>query len=157
MSVEEQLLSETEATLYSGSIIRAGQRLTIPNRTVTKLAFPIFKAASPSGDVTFVIRKVSDSSIIVSKVWGNASALPTVVTWEEVTFDTPASINEEVYILVEYSGASNVKLRYYYSSDIKADEYHVAYVSSWIDYLNYDAAYKYTYGAATSSRGWWSK
>ena len=133
--------------LRSGGGIRAGQRLTITNRTVTKLSFYICKSGSATGNVTFTIRKVSNDSVIVSKLWGNASALPTDMTWEEVTFDTPTFINEEVRISTEFSGGSsgNGVMFSATASDVKAGEVYTTYSASWGDASWGDATYIYTF------------
>lgn len=147
MATEEQVAGSTTINLYSGSRVRFGQRLTISNRTVSKLGFWIWKSGGPTGDVTFVIRKVSDDSIILSKKWGDASSLTGSYTYEEVEFDSPTLINEEVRILVEfYGGNSDDKIASIYSNtDVKASEYESQYISSWTDHATYDARYIYTY------------
>jgi len=149
MAVEEQIVNDTEIPVYAGYTIRMGQRLTISNRTVTKLAFLILKVGSPSGDITFEIRKVSDNSVIVSKVWGDAGSLQTSNTWEEATFDTPPTINEEVRVCFHYGGGDASKhVVYRYSLlDKKAAEYITRMISdSWTDSTAYDGTYRYTYG-----------
>lgn len=149
MATEEQTANSSYLTLRSDGAVRRGQRLTISNRTVTKLSFLLYKSGSPTGDVTFTIRKVSDDSIINSKVWGNASALTTSTsgTWYEVTFDSPVLVNEEVRILAEFSGgdASNWVGCRLQTSDVKADEYSTSYIASYADYAPYDGAYIYTF------------
>jgi len=149
---EEQAQHNAQYTLYTGvgGGDRAGQRLTIPNRPITKLGFWLLKNGSPTGNVTFTIRKVSDDSPICSKLWGDAVNLPTLATYEEVTFDAPQTINEEARILVEFSGgdASNSVYVRIQQSDVKANEYATARASTtgiWIPSTGYDCAYKYTY------------
>ncbi len=148
MAVEQQLVTGIEiVTLRSGGASRAGQRLTISNRTVTKLSFPLKKNNSPTGNVTFTIRQIDDS-VLATKVLGDASALSATLNWEEVTFDTPVYINEEVRILAEYSGggATNNVACYAAITDVKADEYWTNYAtSSWQPQATYDAAYIYTF------------
>lgn len=145
---EEQTANNGQQSLYTDIGRRISQRLTIPNRTVTKLAFLIKKIGAPTGDITYEIRKVSDDSLIVSKVLGDASALQTTPTWEEVTFDTPQLVNEEVRICIYYIGgdaSNNVSCRAQWS-DVKADEY-LSYMpnTTWTDYTSYDFTYRYKY------------
>lgn len=144
---EEQTAYSAADALYNGDVIRLGQRLTISNRTVTKLAFFLCKVTSPTGDVTFTIRKVSDDSIIQSEVWGDASNLPTDVNWEEAEFTSPTNINEEVRILCEYAGGDSLNyVRVYdHIQDEKANEYETLYISSYTDQATWDGTYKYTY------------
>ncbi len=133
--------------LRSGGASRAGQRLTISNRTVTKLSFPLRKFNSPTGNVTFTIRQIDDS-VLATKVLGDASALSPTLNWEEVTLDTPVFISEEVRILAEYSGGdgSNTVQCYAAITDVKADEYWTNYTSSsWQPQVTYDAPYTYTF------------
>ena len=75
---------------------KGGQRLTIPNRKVTKLAFKIAKEGSPTGDVDYAINRVSDDGEIVRQTLCNASELSTEFEWHELEFNTPPTINEEV-------------------------------------------------------------
>lgn len=153
MATEEQTAYTIGTYLFAGTRIRAGQRLTISNRTVSKLSLVLQKFGSPTGDVTFTIRKVSDDDILASKVWGDASALSTEITWEEATFDSPVTINEEVRLLVEFnSGDDSNFIRYYYQdTNIKADELRTYYITSYTDDSASDAAYIYTYELAAET------
>lgn len=148
MPTEEQTSYNENETLGSADFVRVGQRLFIANRTITNLFFPLFKGGSPTGDVTFTIRAISDDHIINSKVWGDASALPTEITWEEVTL-VPITIDEEVYILAEFSegDAANWICCGYQGSDVKAGELFTRYDSSYGDDSRADGAYIYTYTA----------
>ncbi len=137
--------------LQSGGALRVGQRLTIGNRTVTKLSFPLNKVGSPTGNVTFTIRQIDDS-VLATKVLGDASALSATLNWEEVTFDAPVFINEEIRALVEFSGggAGNAVACYATVSDVKAGEYWTNYASTWQPQTGYDAAYIYTFAEGGS-------
>lgn len=147
-SAEEQTEYNHTRVLYSGGTIRHGQRLTIANRRVTKLAFIIRKLGSPTGDVTFTIRKVSDDGIILSKVWGDAADLdPDNYVWEEVAFDTPVTINEEVRILCEFSGGAvpDYVVTTDYADSIKAGEVETEYIAAYTDNDDRDSTYRYKY------------
>jgi len=160
MAVEEQ----TEYDYYhklDHAVFRAlGQRLTIPNRKVTKLGFWLMREGiGLAGDVYFEINRVSDNGLIVSKYWGVlGDALPDVPTYEEVTFDAPVLIDEEVRIYVRVTGgtADNHLGASGQSSDVKADEvwcrYRVA-GAAWEVIGGYDFAYRYTYEEALGMRG----
>lgn len=155
MSVEEQTLHSADGKMYSDFYTRRGQKLTIPDRIVTKLAFLMAKAGSVTGDVTFIIRKISDDSPIVSKVWGDAGSLPTDLTWEEVEFDIPENINEEVRILVEWAGVGDFGTNYVnarrYGANIKEGEVYTEYdPPSYYDRDTYEATYRYTYVSVLS-------
>lgn len=146
---EEQTQNNVGGSIRASSYIRQGQRLIIPNRTITKLAFRIYRYNSPTGDVSFTIRKIPDDEIILSKVWGNAGDLPADPDWKEVTFDSPATIDEEVRISCEFSGgdASNRVVVRHQNSDVKADELFSHYHepgATWYD-REWDNAYIYTY------------
>lgn len=152
MPVEEQTQEDAERRMYAGSWQREGQKLTITNRTVTKLAFILNREIDATADpVTFTIRKVSDGSIIVSKVWGLQNELPVdTPTWEEVEFDTPPTINEEVRIGVEFPyGTSLIVVAIRTKlSDVKADENHTEAPDSEYTERAWDCAYRYTYEEA---------
>ena len=147
-AVEEQLENDTDISVKGTNAPTCGQRLTIPNRQVLKLAFFIKKVGSPTGDVTFTIRKVSDKSLVASKVWGTAPDVPTDLTWLEATFETPPTVNEEVRLLIEHTGYTdtnylNSRLQ---ASDVKADEMWTrGSVLAPNDMATWDFVYKYTY------------
>lgn len=148
MPVEEQTQEDAQRRMYAGSWQREGQRLTIPNRQVTKLAFILNRESSGIAEpVTFTIRKV-DGTLIVSKVWGNQIDLPETPTLEEVEFDTPPTINEEVRIGVEFPYGSSTQVVAIRTklSDVKADEYHCEAPNSvYTERTTWDCAYRYTY------------
>ncbi len=145
---EEQTSYNTSIGMYSGNWNRHGQKLTVPNREITKLGFWIRKAGTVSGDVTFEIRKVLDDSLICSKVWGDAEDLPTEATYKEAEFDTPQTIDEEVRVYCTYVGSGsggNEVLIHFQNTDVKADEYFSKHYSDWTDQTSYDCAYRYKY------------
>jgi hypothetical protein len=145
---EEQIAYNNTLLLQSGSYIKAGQRLFISNREVTKLGFWIYRAAAPTGDVTFEIHRVSDDSLISSKIWGLIQDLPTVATYEEVEFDDPQIINEEVRICAHFpGGGGGSALRVcFQTTDVKADECFTLYKTPpWNHWTASDAAYRYKY------------
>lgn len=154
MATEEQ----TTYTFYGslGSVGDAarewGQRLTISNRIVSKLGFWLKKRGTPIGTLTFRILRVSDSSVICSKLWGDMSDLPADTIYEEVEFDTPQFINEEVRIVAfaadEIAEANGAYIGYE-RDDVKADEYTTRrIVGLFLDAEGHDTAYKYTYEEA---------
>ena len=55
-ATEEQTTENGDFFLNSGMNIRVGQRLTINNRTLSKLSFKLKKTGSPTGNVTFLMR-----------------------------------------------------------------------------------------------------
>lgn len=128
--------------VYSGGITRLGQVRVLENLSVKELSFYLMKESTPSGDITFTVRKVSDDSLIVSKVWGDASLLSDISpAWCEVEFDNCPLINENVRILVEYSGAYTIYV-YYKPTDVKSGEWLCAYDGSWTDYTTNDTTYR---------------
>ena len=124
---------------------RLGQKKTINNGHVPKISFYMYKGGSPAGNITFTIRRTSNDSIIVSKVWGDASTLPTSPTWESVIFDSQPLINEQIYLLAEWSGSGGFVILKASGSDVKANENAVAYSSSYGNWSGYDIAYKIEY------------
>jgi hypothetical protein len=157
LRVPEYTTSEYQNTydaygyLYNGGNTRAGQKLTISNRTVTGLRFRLAKGGSPTGNVTFTIRKVSDDSVINSKVWGDASSLVNTYGPRTVTFDTPVLINEEVRILCEFSGGDGANnVAYCYSStDVKGSETITTYDGTYTNNSAQDMRYVYWYESET--------
>ncbi len=145
---EEQTQHNKDLTLYAGSRTRCGQRLTITNRQVLKLGFWLRIVGSPTGDVTFEIRRVSDDSLICEKLWGLAQDLPYPTAYEEIEFDDPQTINEEVRIVVHYEGGSsgNSAVVRYQDTDVKPDEHYSTWIApDWTDIDTRDFAYRYKY------------
>ncbi|MBA7519770.1 hypothetical protein ES705_11864 [subsurface metagenome] len=146
-----------EQPLYDGVIFvlptrnRAGQRLIITKRSLTTLAFVLERYGGGwTTDISFTIRRVSDDSIIATKVWGLEASVPTVPTWLEVAFPTPIPINEEARITVDwpdarYSASNNLRF-HFKTSDVKPDEIMTWYQDGyWYEPYPWDAAYRYRY------------
>ena len=157
MATEEQTAGSGSIYVYGPTYrIRVGQRLVIANRQVTKLSLKLRKVGSPTGDITLTVRRVSNDSIILSKVWGNITGLGTGYSWPEVTFDTPAVVNEEVRILAEFSGgdADNRMELQTNIGDIKPDEYLTHYRDSiWQALATQESTYIYTYAELAVAAG----
>lgn len=145
---EEQTQYDTDFDMFAVSFWLGGQRLTIPNRKVRKLGFWLDPFGSPSGDIFFQILRLIDDSIILEKLWGDASTL-VALAYCEVQFDTPLIINEEVRILVKYQAgdAGNHIREWCQLSDVKAGEHETRYRDSdgWHDDTGWDCAYRYKY------------
>ena len=136
---------------------RVGQRLTITSRIVSGLSFKTYRAGTPTGSVTMTIRKVSNDSVILTKSYGSIAAVSTDTggVWISVTFDSPALINEEVRILMEWSGTAgdtNNYLAFFNdTANPKASEKTTRYYGSYTDTSTWDATYIYTYIGGTTS------
>ena len=155
MAVEEQTdVGVLFASISGGS--SWGQKLTITNRTVTKLSFYLIRVGSPGGILTFLIRAVSGDAILLTKLWGNSNNISTSAAWYEVTFDSSLFINEEVYILATASAGSGGNLIQVYktSSNVKDNEFVVSRNSGGV-YNEIrdpdDAPYIYTYDEGGST------
>lgn len=147
VNTEEQTVYDGFVNVGKGAVYRYGQKLTISDRLVSKVGFWLNQSDSPAGTVTLAIYKVSDGSTVASKLWGDASSLPLTVTYEDVTFDTPVLINEEVYIAAVSSLVqvdNNWRIRYQ-ASDVASGEVGALYTTVWADHTGYDCAYRYSY------------
>lgn len=156
MATEEQTTGAALQALYGPTAAtRAGQRLTITNRVVSKLSFKCGKGGgggAPTGTITYTIRSTSDDSVLATKAWGDAGDIVTG-EWMEVTFDTATYANEEVFILLEFAGgdSSNYVTHYGANTDEKADEYYVRYLEgAYNNATTWDATYIYTYTAGVA-------
>ena len=142
-SVEDN--QETSSNDYMMSTrTRLAQRKTISNKTVAGLSFYLWKSGTPSGNITFVIRNISDV-IIRSIVLGDASNLSPSPLWYQKYFTPAETINEEVRLCVEHVGdASNYISSRYQNSDVKSGEYYSTWLppGPWTDNTAYDFAYK---------------
>ncbi|MBA7592110.1 hypothetical protein ES708_34287 [subsurface metagenome] len=159
---EEQPEYNAVHAFGAGGEQRKGQRLTIANRSVTKLGFVLRRLNALAGTVTFTIRRPSDDSLIVSKLWGNAADLPEADTLIEVSLDEPVLVNEEVRILAEATGSwtDGYAAMSHQNTDVKANEYNCRYhTDTWYEDTAWDCAYRYTYYEGESKEGEidWSK
>ncbi|MBA7523142.1 hypothetical protein ES705_15265 [subsurface metagenome] len=148
--VEEQILHNTYGGLYLGGIEWAGQRFWLPpNRKIATLAFVLCKFGNPPGVITFTIREYPTNIPLLSKVWGNASDVPSTyppVEWQEVEFDTPQLIDTLVEMIVEYSegdGGNCIAIASQGGGSVKPDEEFYRAVEG-VDPTS-DAAYRYKY------------
>ena len=154
--VEEQLQNGELQTIYAGDWEKVAQKLTIPNRSICKLGFWLLKIGSPTGAVIFDIRRVSDDSIISSKEWGDAADLPTDLTYEEVEFDDPQTINEEVRIAVgfAYGNMTNCPEVAFSQYEVKANENMSRYLNgNWYEQPVWDTTYRYAYRVEVPGKG----
>ncbi len=148
MPSEEQLVvGSIFASIVSGT--SWGQKVTISNRTVTSLFFYLVQDPTAGGTLTFLIRAVSGDAILATQAWGNSVDISTTPAWYNVAFDTPATINEEVYLLATSSGGSagNLINTYATATDVKASEVAVTRTSggSYAEQTGRDAPYVYVY------------
>ncbi|GAI71681.1 unnamed protein product, partial [marine sediment metagenome] len=145
---EEQTEHDAVNSMYLGSNTKIGQRLTIPNRKVTKLGFWIYKTGSPTGDVTYEIRLVTGDELLCSQFVSLIQDLPEIVTYTEIEFDDPQTINAEARIVVCFEAGSpgNALMVRKQNSDIKPGEYWCRYKdAAWTPNPANDTAYRYKY------------
>lgn len=136
-------------TCQYGSLYKAGQRIDISGRRITKLAFKLKKVGAPTGPVTFEIRSVL-YGVLAYKEWGDAFNLGTSYAWCEVTLDTPLEVDDEVRLLVDFTDGdeSNYVSMAFNSSSVVASEYMSGlFTGSYIAAATYDAVYRYSYSA----------
>ena len=140
----EQTVNGHSLPLYSGYYTRGGQKLNLPSCRVDKLTFKLKKTGSPTGDITFTIRKQSDDSILLSGVLGDASTLTTDFADYTVTFSSPADISGNIYVLVEYAGgdSSNTVDAGYTATYEKSGENMVEYASGYFNKTSWDWYYR---------------
>jgi hypothetical protein len=143
---DDQLLQNAADELKFGQNTRWGQRKTLTNKYVVGCGFLLNKVNNPTGNVYARIRKVSDDSIIVSKLLTLAENVAATATWYDVTFDSLVYVNEEVRILCEYTSQdeNNGLAVYEYQLDVKAGEYLSYYHGGYDDFADHDATYHLT-------------
>ncbi len=153
MATESQTVATTGLLGIVGSTT-AGQRLTITNRVVSKIALYLTQGGTPTGDIYLQIRKTSDGSQVDSVFACLASSLPAIAgppALTEVTLTTPVLINEEVAIVARTTtgGVTSQAVVWGSNTDVKAGEYLTKYVigTGFTDYTTQDAGYVYTYSS----------
>jgi hypothetical protein len=140
-----------------------GQRVSIPNRLVTKVSFRLKKTGLPAGtNVTFIIRDVETNDILASKVFPIAS-IGSDPVWCEATFTTPVQIDKEItydasnnpvggvwiYCLYQDGGASNYVSVSYNTIAIEPKAWitYIYLAAGVVELSNEDCAYRYKYTA----------
>ncbi len=145
---EEQTQHNADIVVGYPSYEKSGQRLFIPNRQITRLAFLIQKTGNPIGSLYYEIRRITPDELIYNQLVGDASSLPETPEWLEITLDTPQTIDEEVRILAHITEGTDTDygLLRVMNSDVKADEKLTRWnTDSWDETLTYDCAYRYKY------------
>lgn len=148
MPVEEQTLYDSDYALFNGVVRKNGQKLTIPDRKVTKLAFYVKRTGTPTSNVHYAIKRTSDDSTIIDEVVCTADEIGTSHEWKEHEWTAPPTINEEVriYAYVEDGSSGHQIDAAYQSTDVKADEHRCgAYATTWFEKTGEDTTYRYTY------------
>ena len=159
---EEQTLSDStvafKSTTFEGStydVIGVGQRLSIPDRLVTKLAFR-FQRTGLGADLTLGIYDWETEAELAS---GTISGLSiSTWNWYEVEFSTPVQINKVidrngeggVYIAAyqELPDSSNYISARYLSYDVKPNENLVLLQNTtpvFVEWADLEVAYRYAY------------
>ncbi len=145
---EEQTQHNDDIVVGYPDYEKSGQRLTIPNRKITKLAFLMKKWGNPTGSLYFEIRRITPDELIYNQLVGDASSLPETPEWIEKALDTPPTINEEVRILAHITDgtdANHGRMRAM-DEDVKANEILTRWHTNfWDETLTYDCAYRYKY------------
>jgi len=107
---------------------------TIPPTTVSVY---LSKTGSPTGQLTVRLRKVSDDSVLASKVMlSDVSELTTIATLYDVTFSdsditTEMSPNTEYYLSLEYSSGDGSNYIDVHCCDVSSGGAAYYYTSSW--------------------------
>lgn len=155
MPTEEQLVFDSNLNVGKGTVVRVGQKLTIPNRYITHIGFWLSKTLNPAASLYFGFYRVSDGGLITEELWGLADDLDGTETYKEVALSSPQTINEEVYMVVRATEQSDTDYARvaFENSDIKADELACLFTDTWITYADRDMAYIYTYDGAPPAAG----
>ncbi len=154
---EERQLDGAFTTRFAGGVNwdRVGQKLTISNRSVSKLSFKTKRVGTLTSTITMTIRRTANDAVLATVEWGSAANVSTTAGFIEVTFASPVTINEEVRILMEWSGANgdvNNYLEFWgTTSSVKASEQVTKYFSGYTASATRDATYIYTYTGGGSS------
>jgi len=129
--------------LWGAGTTRGGQRITVPNKRICKVAFYMCRTGSPTGTAYARIRRVSDDSIIeTSGDTLDVATLPTCNTFALVEFTFDSVINEEVRIQVEFTGGSagnRINLSLTQPAIIGV---YTHYIVGYTDYAAYDTRIK---------------
>ena len=102
-------------SLYSGASTRYGEEArssssVLVNKSLNTLSVRLRRAASPSGNITAVVRNASGIVVATFNETVSASSLSTSYTNYNFTLDSPYVIKTGDRILVEYSGPARVEI-----------------------------------------------
>ena len=136
-----------------------GQRIHIPNRTITKVSFKLKRNGVPEDNVVFRILDaeipLSEESVLAEKSIGAAGAISLTPTWYEATLDTPLTVDGDVWMYCQSLGGSSGNLISvaYSGRDVKENELlvledSVKAIGSDTEYPDLDCIYRYKFNYA---------
>lgn len=107
---------------------RAAQKIAACG-IISKVSMPLTGWNTPLGNINLSVRKVSDNSIISTKLWGAASTLVLSTSYSdatnvEVIFDNPMYSCEDVYVSVDRD-SNDGSVVIFYNEDINCGNYGV--------------------------------
>lgn len=107
---------DTHTLLQSGGDTRAGEEATsgsvLIGKSLKRLTVYLRRKNSPSGNITAVVRRKSDDSVVATfSETLNAAGVPTSFTAFEFTLSTPYVIKTNDRILVQYAGPSRIDVQ----------------------------------------------
>lgn len=122
----------------TGAWCRLGQRLTI-HGTIIEIGYRVARVGYPTGNITFSIYDAETNELLFTRVWGDASELPTsnITSYPTVTVMPALTLNQEVRLCVEYYGGNAINhcLAGYYTGDRIAGQWYTNYMhyGAWHD------------------------
>ncbi len=122
----------------TGAWCRLGQRLTI-HGTVIEIGYRVARVGYPTGNITFSIYDAETDEVLFTKMWGDASKLPTVniTKYTTVTVMPALVLNQEVRLCVEYYGGNTINhcVAGYYTGDKIPGQWYTNYMhnGNWHD------------------------
>lgn len=133
--------------------VRFGQRFdAITGRRIYGVTFPIFRVGSvPGAMLTMTLRLVgAGDTLVASRLWGDVDDVPTSLTDLEVLFPVPITVNEEIRLLMEWSGpagdASNFLRTRAITPSVEAQQNACRYDgAAYTESLSHDATYCYSW------------
>jgi len=151
LTIKQEEYDANAGELYSAldaTTTGCGQRLHIPNRTITKISFKLKRIGVPEDVVSFMIVNAEAEEILAEKSIGSAGAISLTPTWYEATLDTPVTIDGDVYLYCRSLGSSggNCIAVGYSSRDVKENEHLVLETAYPLtEYLDLDCLYRYKF------------
>ncbi len=158
--------------IYNSTYTYVGQRVSMPDRTITKIAFLMKKVGGPPGtNVAFTIYDATSpysqlatvnfpiASITTSPTWCEATLASPVLINKPMTYDTHRSAVGGVWVTAAYSSgdASNYIAVQYNNLAVKSGEWMVAQQvneaanAGW-ENSEMDCCYRYKYTNGTASQ-----
>jgi len=144
---QNQTAADYAVGLYTGSNVRAGERVNGFSGTITNVQWYLYKNGAPTGTAYAYVRNATSDAIIGTLGTLNVATLTTSAAWYSFPTDVAVTTPTDIRITLEYTGgdASNFVGFEDKSTDVTAWGVFTSYSTGWSDSSTSDATFKIDY------------